>query len=81
MDNRLNKLLTLLNALPEQRIQGREYEPVTGTLCAFKGAEHVENFDFTCAMDDYQQVVTDYYNRCVERGLKASYVHARIAII
>ena len=81
MDNKLTKLLTLLNALPEQRIAGRDYEPVTGTLCAFKGTEHVENFDFTCAMDDYAQVVTDYYIRCVERGLKASYVCARIAII
>ena len=81
MTDRLARLLRNVSAMPDQRIAGRDYEPVTGTLCAFKDHEHVEDFEFTCAMDDYAQVVTDYYNRCVERGLSASYVHIRIAII
>ena len=81
MDKRLNKLLMMLNALPEQRIAGRDYEPVTGTLCAFKDHKHVENFEFTCAMDDYAETVTKYYNSCIERGLRASFIHARVAII
>jgi hypothetical protein len=81
MDKKLQKLLTLVNALPEQRIAGRDYEPVIGTLTAFDGVKHVESFEFKCDMADYQQLVTDYYYNCIARGLKASYAHVRIAII
>ena len=47
MDKRLQKLLNSVNALPEQFIPNREYEPVSGTLTAFKNHVHVEDFDFT----------------------------------
>ena len=81
MDKRLQKLLTLVNALPEQFVPNREYEPVRGTLTAFKNHQHVESFDFTCPVSEYQQLVTDYYYDCKARGLSASYEHVRIAII
>ena len=81
MDNKLNVLLSMMNALPEQRIQGREYEPVIGELTAFKNGECVERNQFACSMDDYQQVVTNYYNDCKARGLTASFGWSRVSII
>lgn len=81
MDNKLKVLLTMLHALPEQRIEGREYEPVQGQLTAFKNGDCVEHHDFTCSMDDYQELVTNFYNSCKARGLNASFGWSRVAII
>lgn len=80
MTNRLNTLLSMLNALPEQRIEGRDYEPVQGQLLAIHGTECVERFDFTCAMDDYADVVTKYYTDCQERGLTTSFAWSAVQI-
>lgn len=79
MDNKLNVLLKMMSALPEQRVEGLRYQPVTGTLTAFQNHVCVEEFPFTCDMDDYQGLVTDYYNDCKARGLTASFSGARIA--
>ena len=80
MTDRLNTLLSMLNALPEQRIEGRDYEPVKGQLTAFKGVDCVERHDFTCSMDDYQDLVTNFYNSCNARGLKASFAWSAVQI-
>ena len=81
MDNKLKVLLSMMNALPEQRIEGRDYEPAQGQLSAFKNGECVEHHDFTCSMDDYQELVTNFYNSCKARGLTASFGWSRVAII
>lgn len=81
MDNKLKVLLTMMHALPEQRIDGREYEPVQGQLTAFKDFNCVERHDFTCSMNDYQELVTNFYNSCKARGLTPSFAWSRVAII
>ena len=81
MDNKLNVLLNMMNALPEQRIEGRDYEPAIGEFTAFKNHECVERRDFTCSMDDYQELVTNFYNDCKARGLTPSFGWSRVSII
>jgi hypothetical protein len=81
MENKLKVLLSMMNALPEQRIDGREYEPVQGQLTAFKSGNCVEHHDFTCSMDDYQELVTNFYNDCKARGLTPSFGWSRVSII
>ena len=79
MPNKLKVLLSMLGA--DSYIPNRAYEPVTGRLTAFKGVEHVEDYDFECSIEDYAKVITDYYYDCESRGLKASFAYARVAII
>lgn len=79
MSNKLKVLLTMMGA--DSYIADRDYEPVTGKLTAFKGVQHVEDYEFKCDIKEYADLVTKYFYDCEARGLKASFAYARKAII